>query len=112
MLSGDDSVLRNYWDEICVQIQNEESFYWDAYVFTIKQIIDPKVNELSPNARMAIWLQTEKGYQWDETEDAPDIVGDVVHHIMHKYLFAKAETWTNWRIEYFVASQHDVPISR
>ena len=29
-MSGDDSGLKNTWDEICVQIQQEESFFWDA----------------------------------------------------------------------------------
>ena len=32
LLSGDDSGLINVWEEICVQLQNEESFYWDTYV--------------------------------------------------------------------------------
>jgi len=28
-LSGDDSPLENPWEEICVQVQGEESFFWD-----------------------------------------------------------------------------------
>jgi len=35
MLSGDDSGLVNVWDEICAQIQYEESGTWElAYYFT------------------------------------------------------------------------------
>jgi hypothetical protein len=31
LLSGDDSELETPWDEICVQVQDEESFFWDTY---------------------------------------------------------------------------------
>jgi len=31
LLSGDDSGLKNAWDEICAQLQFEESFSWDVY---------------------------------------------------------------------------------
>jgi len=29
-LSGDDSGLNSVWEEICVQIQYEQSFWWNA----------------------------------------------------------------------------------
>lgn len=51
-LSGDDSPLKNCWDEICVQVQDEHSFDWWAYEHTINSIIDshlqkePKVHQL------------------------------------------------------------------
>lgn len=31
LLSGDDSVLGNLWDEVCVQVQFRVSVYWDVY---------------------------------------------------------------------------------
>ena len=30
-LSGDDSPLENAWEEICCQVQGEESIFWDTY---------------------------------------------------------------------------------
>jgi hypothetical protein len=30
-LSGDDSELETTWDEICVQVQGEESIFWECY---------------------------------------------------------------------------------
>jgi len=30
-LFGDDSPLKNVWEEFCAQVQGEHSFYWDAY---------------------------------------------------------------------------------
>lgn len=35
-LSGDDSELVTTWDEICVQVQYEQSFFWDAYDETVR----------------------------------------------------------------------------
>ena len=34
LLSGDDSGLEATWDEICVQVQDEPSHFWDIYVGT------------------------------------------------------------------------------
>lgn len=39
LLSGDDSGLKNVWEEICIQMQVEESFHWDVYNNTIKNFI-------------------------------------------------------------------------
>ncbi len=44
-LSGDDSPLANVWDEIKDQMQNEESYCWDAYEQTIKSLIDGEIEE-------------------------------------------------------------------
>ena len=32
MQSGDDSGLKNLWDEICVQAKGEQSIFWEMYV--------------------------------------------------------------------------------
>jgi hypothetical protein len=51
-LSGDDSALKNCWDEICVQVQDERSLDWWAYEDAIKATIDshlqkePEVHQL------------------------------------------------------------------
>ncbi|MBI2320562.1 MAG: hypothetical protein HYU88_00290 [Chloroflexi bacterium] len=33
--SGEDSGLRNLWDEICVQMQGQQSVFWDLYDHTL-----------------------------------------------------------------------------
>lgn len=85
-LSGDDSVLVNSWDEICVQIQFEQSFYWDAYETTMNQAIRAHVEALPNYAVQAIWLQTEEGINWsfenEEAEVAVYIVDDIVDFIL------------------------------
>jgi hypothetical protein len=65
LLSGDDSGLANIWDEICAQIQYEESWAWDAYDETVKQVAAEQLKKLSAHEREAIWLQTPQGEDWE-----------------------------------------------
>ena len=58
MLSGDDSPLKNIWDEICVQVQSDYSWMWYSYEDTITAIIEETVKELIFPMLQAIWLQT------------------------------------------------------
>ena len=104
LLSGDDSELANSWDEICVQVQNDRSFFWDAYVITFEQVIEAEVNRLSSEVQTAIWLQTENGYIWDSAEDGqPEtIFDDVVSYIVNDYFLEEAGRWSNKRIARFL----------
>src|SRR5258706_15995920 len=63
-LSGDDSGLINVWDEICVQVQNQESTVWDAYQDTVQSIVSGVVKGLAPLECEAVWLQTDRGSEW------------------------------------------------
>lgn len=101
MLSGDDSELGNTWDEICVQVQGDRSFFWDAYEQTIEQMLHSAVESLTQETETAIWLQTENGYVWDEEEDGePETVfEDVANYILHEYIYEEASRWNNYRIE-------------
>ncbi len=64
ILSGDDSPLRNVWDEVCGQQQGEESSYWSAYKEIIDQILLDKVSQLDRASLLAIWSQTDDGFDW------------------------------------------------
>jgi hypothetical protein len=69
-LSGDDSELKTPWDEICVQVQYEASFFWDAYDETVRGILRGYVAELPKHEREAIWLQTAPGTVGFETRNS------------------------------------------
>src|SRR5687768_8240623 len=69
-LSGDDSELQNLWEEICVQVQFEQSVCWEVYLETIQACVQNDVEELPNYVRVAIWLQTDAG--WDWSYDNPD----------------------------------------
>ena len=69
MLSGDDTCLKNIWDEVCIQVQGEESFFWESYEDVIDRLIRSNVEKLTPDIRQAIWLQTDSGQSWAWDKD-------------------------------------------
>jgi hypothetical protein len=106
-LSGEDSGLKTTWDEICVQIQYEMSFYWDAYDDVVHSIARGYITELSKHEREAIWLQTQEGEDWtcedpEEREENPVFDGDIVNYLVHSYVYAEASRWSNARIRAYL----------
>jgi hypothetical protein len=106
-LSGDDTELANTWDEICVQVQYEESFYWDAYDETVRQVVSSCIMNLDNHERAAIWLRTSAGIDW-ECEEAnervvdPAIDNDIVEYLTTEYVYLEAGRWSNHRIREFI----------
>jgi len=102
MQSGDDSGLRNVWDEVCVQVQGQESVMWDVYLDTISGIIAGYLSGLDDAVKQAIWLQTNNGMDWEPSEeekDTPYSEEDIADYILTDYLLSSAANWTNDRIE-------------
>jgi len=64
MQSGDGSGLANLWDEVCVQVQDQESVIWDHYLDIMREMIEKRVEPLNEALEKAIWLQTEAGFDW------------------------------------------------
>ena len=103
LLSGEDSGLQSTWDEICVQMQDEQSIFWDTYEATVQSLLLAPVNELLAYEREAIWLQTQQGSDWDceeedEREPYPVNASDIIDYLLNEYVCAEAERWTNARI--------------
>jgi hypothetical protein len=106
MQSGDDSGLKNVWDEVCSQVQYEESFFWEVYLDTIRDLICFEMDKLDYEIIEAIWLQTDEGFYSgdDEEEDEIDlyIKDDVVEYIMNEFVLKTADEWTNKRIRKYI----------
>jgi hypothetical protein len=107
MQSGDDSVLVNVWEEICVQVQGEESVLWDAYDVTVKQMLSGELAKLPVYECEAVWLQTLEGQDWDaEDEDArsgyPVAEDDIIEYVKRKYVYSAAADWSNRRIREYL----------
>ena len=107
LLSGDGSGLRNAWDEICVQVQFEESVYWDAYEQTVEATVAGFVDELPDFECDAVWLQTRAADDWDGKDEGrrdpyPVIRSDVVAHIVEQYLYYEADRWSNPQIKQYL----------
>jgi hypothetical protein len=105
--SGDDSVLVTTWDEICVQVQHQESVLWDVYDETVLGVVRNYVAETAKHEREAIWLQTDAGFDWgcEEPEDRetyPPIEDDIVNYLVRD-VYSQAADWSNARIEAYLA---------
>ncbi|MBU1194095.1 MAG: hypothetical protein KKE62_07355 [Proteobacteria bacterium] len=107
-LSGDDSELNNCWDEICVQVQHEHSFFWDAYDETAQSYAMGYIEGLKEHEKLALWFQTEIGWDWlyaddEEREEYPPMLDeDIAQYIVKEYLYRKADVWTNERIRAYL----------
>ncbi|MFM9966942.1 MAG: ankyrin repeat domain-containing protein [Burkholderiales bacterium] len=62
--SGDDSGLENIWEEICVQVQGEESVFFSMYENLIDSCVKTQVKNLTPDEKFVLWLTTDEGLDW------------------------------------------------
>jgi hypothetical protein len=92
-LSGDDSGLRNVWQEICVQVQGEDSLYWDVYEETIRSCAIGLVSKLPPPILILLSAATLEGDNWLDLHgqsDRPaalfidDVVDDLIEAVMQR----------------------------
>lgn len=112
LLSGEDSGLENVWEEICVQVQAEESAYGDAYRQTAESFIELHLNGLEHEARLALWSVTDSGWSWiyDHHEDedghlsAPVDESEIVQ-VLWDRLLIKAEYFTNPNVSRYVGDE-------
>ncbi len=118
-LSGDDSGLENAWEEICVQVQGEESFFWDTFADTMHDAVLIALDSLPPRDLAALWLQSDEGFDWQWDKDSEDEQGPpgdrnvreepipfvregIARHIVNNYLKPAAENFTNPNIECYL----------
>lgn len=110
--SGDDSGLKDLWDEICVQVQSQESVYWNLYLDIVDAEIDSLLAQADPNDIQSIWLQCPAGEEWQceglsercsSPDEIPAAMGDVRDYLRGRLLRAAAQ-WSNRRIEAYLHS--------
>ena len=108
MQSGDDTPLKNIWDEICVQMQDEQSVMWDAYEDTMLRLIEEKLRKLDNIVLGAIFLQSDAGSRWEgeieesNPENVDYDIDEIARHVMNEYILQTASNWNNRRIERFL----------
>lgn len=64
LLSGDETILTSVWLEICVQVQGEESYFWDAYLQLMRDAALSRLLPVSSAELEMLWMQTEPGWDW------------------------------------------------
>jgi hypothetical protein len=103
MQSGADTTLDNVWDEVCVQVQGQESAYWSAYVDTIERLVAEDVAKLGASMKQAMWLQTDEGMDWKGADDAPRENDDDITKWISSIVLRIAADWRNKRIDNYLA---------
>jgi hypothetical protein len=110
-LSGEDSVLLNTWDEICIQVQYAHSFFWEAYDVLVTSIIYQYINPLDKKQLEAIWFQTSQAEDWDiydkddsENKEPPVNIDDCMAFLKNR-IYGLAEEYSNKRIQAYLKSQ-------
>lgn len=107
-LSGHGSELKTIWDEICAQVQGDESLFWDAYESAMNDALVWDVSQLPLHEKQALWLQTTEGEDWDcqnderKSDGLPVSDDDIVRHLVRDHLLAEAGRWSNPRIRAFL----------
>ena len=110
-LSGEDSPLKNTWEEICVQCQGEESIFVSAYEDTIRSFVREFVQKLQRFEIEAIWLQTDNAFDLTDEEYERESSGEkrpainessVVDYIIQNHIYPLAGDWSNKRIREFI----------
>lgn len=105
--SGDDSILKNAWDDFCAQVQIQESFMWDEYVTFVEGSIYQSLQRIFSRDRAYVWLETSEGMDWMlETESITDSEipfndDDIVSYIKNDHLMEKAGNWSNKRLRQY-----------
>lgn len=109
--SGDASPLKDLWEEICVQVQGEESVLWDSYRDLVQDFTARELRNLRTFELEAVWLQTDAGWDWfheDGNDDrraaceADEVAADLVDRLLEV-----AANWSNARIRMYLDGHDD-----
>lgn len=105
LVSGNDSPLRNTWEEICAQVQEEEWLSWDVHMQTVDAILGGHLEELHRDELLALWLQTEEAWDWVYNHhadahgyDTAPVCRDHVVRYLRRLLLEAAGDYSNKRI--------------
>lgn len=86
-LSGDESPLKNVWEEWKFQNQIEESNYYEIYEETIRGVIFERLEKLLYTELKLLWLLTEAYFEFEEEEGYPNktrLINDIVDELLPK----------------------------
>lgn len=64
--SKDDSGLNNFWEEYCVQLQDEQSFYFESYVDAIRDYIEDEISKKSIEIQNLLDFSENEDYDEDD----------------------------------------------
>jgi hypothetical protein len=71
--SGDDSGLKDVWEEFKYQMQREQSAVFDLYEEVIEGICSRLVGELDRERRLLLWLWSDGFFDWWGAKDEASV---------------------------------------
>lgn len=108
-LAGEDSGLGTVWLEFCAQVQDEQSFEWDAYEGIVRSTIERVAENLNKPEQQALWLQTEAGQDWIDKASADTAVVPVGMDDLVQYVYSavwqRAADFEDDRLERYLAGE-------
>ncbi len=104
---GDDTGLVSVWEEICVQVQFQESVCWDAYDYTVCDVVWWEVKRLPSSVLRVLWLETIPGEDWliEEESEPPDSAPYGIDHVAEHIttiVYNRAADWSNRQIRAYL----------
>jgi hypothetical protein len=103
------SGLRHAWDEICVQVQGEESIAWNPFQDMVHDTLRHLVSKWPDVHLRVLWLRTDSGQDWlsdEPTGPVPVDIMEVVGMLERELCKAAADATNRW-IEEFNQREHD-----
>ncbi len=106
MQSGDDSFLTNFWDEVCVQVQDEYWTCWSLYEYYIEQTILSIIDALTYNKRRALsyFLYWEK--EFEEPHEDLGYYPDLCQEMLLNEILELALNYRNLKIQKYLDSRY------
>lgn len=109
--AGFDSGLRDVWDEICVQAQEEESPMWQTYLNLVEVTATRHLDGVPPTQLHAMWVESKEGQWWltMEYDDLPEsekgeliyLLDDVAEYLRDQVINVACD-WSNARISRYL----------
>lgn len=104
--------LKNLWDDVCYEIQGEESYSWSYYNDMIISNVASLLEGQEDYEVNAIWMQSDEFYyQLSELESDGILkdsqyepinlscyIHDISRYITEEYIYQQAESWRNDRL--------------
>jgi hypothetical protein len=105
--SGEDSGLKNVWEEYCVQVQDEESFLWEAYRHTILQCIGIELDKQPlPVKKILSYISGLDMNSVTDEERFTYIEEAAIKGILDE-ISNRADSYTNENIERYIARENE-----
>lgn len=85
--SGEDSPYRDVWEEYKVQVQGQQSIFFELYEETIRDLCASVVKAVPPDERRLLWLDSEAHFEWDDDDGDPHdstVFDDVVNELLRE----------------------------